>query len=236
LNYSEDIKQDNHKKIAKRIFSTLYTSYDKVVLYFTFFQELKWKMRLLSLSNLKSCDKVLDIGIGTGFLEEFYRNCSVPQFIGIDMSKEMLQACMKKKLNRIDDLIQADAENLPFRCSSFDVVVSCYVTKYCKQGIFCNQASSVLKPCGRLVLYDFAKPTRVMSLNYIYVFGILPFLGRLAAPFAKQLRPTLEELPKVIASSDWEASIELELMKNRFKEVKSEMLNAKGARLVMAKK
>jgi demethylmenaquinone methyltransferase/2-methoxy-6-polyprenyl-1,4-benzoquinol methylase len=234
LNYKNNLNQA--KEVARTIFSTLYTSYDKVVLYLTFFQDLKWKTKLLNLSNLRSRDLVLDIGIGTGLLQQFYQNYTVPRFIGIDMSEEMLKVCMNKKLRCIDDLVLADAEKLPFRDCSFDVVVSCYVAKYCRQNIFCKQVSSALKKHGRLVLYDFAKPTNAASLHYIYVFAILPFFGRLAAILAKNLGPTLRELPRIIATSDWEMTIEKQLLKNGFTEVKSELLNANGARLFTAEK
>ncbi len=232
-----DFEQNNQaRKISKTIFSTLYDNYDRVVVYLTFFQDLKWKTRLLNLSYLRSCDLVLDICIGTGLLQQFYRGYPVPRFIGVDMSKEMLKVCMEKRLKSIDELILADAENLPFRNSSFDVVLSCYVAKYCRQSIFCNQIFSVLKQHGRLALYDFAKPVKVASLHYIYVFVILPLFGRLAAILAKQLSPTFRELPKIIASSDLEMNIEKQLIKNGFTEVKSEMLSANGARLFTARK
>src|SRR5579875_3918887 len=85
-------------------------------------------------------------------------------------------------------------------------------------------------------LYTTLLNRKVASLHYIYVFVILPLFGRLAAILAKQLSPTFRELPKIIASSDWEMNIEKQLIKNGFTEVKSEMLSANGARLFTARK
>ncbi|MEM0117412.1 MAG: class I SAM-dependent methyltransferase [Conexivisphaerales archaeon] len=224
------------KELSKSIFSSLYPNYDRVVMYFTFFHDRKWKAYLLNRAKLKRGSMVLDIGIGTGILEDIVAAKSSPEFVGIDMSADMLKECMKKKISKVSDLIQADAEHLPFRNSSFGAVLSCYVVKYCRASEFVSQAFAVLKPGGILAFYDFARPMRRISLHYVYVCFILPLLGRISARTVKWISPTMKELPKVIMNSEWEATIRLFLRSSGFDTTVNELLSSKGARLVVAKK
>jgi len=57
-------------------------------------------------------EKVLDVGCGTAFYAELFEN-----YTGLDSSKGMLE---KAKAN----VILGNAENLPFKDKSFDVVIS----------------------------------------------------------------------------------------------------------------
>ncbi len=59
-------------------------------------------------------DKLLDVGCGTGITSDF--PCKVT---GLDPAKKLLEKC------KLDiELIQAEAEDMPFDDDSFDVVVS----------------------------------------------------------------------------------------------------------------
>lgn len=57
--------------------------------------------------------RMLDAGCGTGISSDF--GCNV---IGIDTSFELL------RLNKSKNKIQAQAENIPFKAKSFDIVIS----------------------------------------------------------------------------------------------------------------
>ncbi len=57
-------------------------------------------------------EKVLDVGCGTAFCSNLFQN-----YTGIDPSKRMLE---QSKAN----VIQAEAENLPFKDKEFDIVIS----------------------------------------------------------------------------------------------------------------
>lgn len=65
---------------------------------------------------------VLDVGCGTGLLFRYIAQEAV-RIIGIDISKMLLfQAVKHAKALRKVDLIQADADHLPFRNSEFSTV------------------------------------------------------------------------------------------------------------------
>ena len=69
------------------------------------------------LSNLDISGNILDLGCGTGFLQEFLTKSKL---IGVDISFEMLRLARARK----EKIIQADLDFLPFRNNSFDHVLS----------------------------------------------------------------------------------------------------------------
>ena len=81
-------------------------------------------MQYLSLLDVKNGDKVIEISIGTGRNIKYLNPGA--EFYGVDISLEMLKKCQKKmkRLNREITLIQAEAEFLPIKDESFDIVFS----------------------------------------------------------------------------------------------------------------
>lgn len=72
--------------------------------------------------------RILDIGIGTGLLsQKIKEQFDHVTLVGVDLSKEMLAECRKKRI--ADALHRCDIanENLPFNRNAFDVAVSCGV-------------------------------------------------------------------------------------------------------------
>jgi ubiquinone/menaquinone biosynthesis C-methylase UbiE len=81
-------------------------------------------MQYLSLLNVKNGDKVIEISIGTGRNIKYLN--PEAEFYGIDISLGMLKRCQRKmrRLKRGITLVQAEAESLPIKDESFDVVFS----------------------------------------------------------------------------------------------------------------
>lgn len=82
----------------------------------------------ISKSKIKSGDKVIEVGIGTGISLPLYpRGCNVT---GIDVTREMLEkAHEKKEKHKLDhvDLIEMDAENMTFADDTFDHSLAAFV-------------------------------------------------------------------------------------------------------------
>lgn len=97
--------------------------------------------------------KVLDIGCGTGQHLTYGG-------IGLDISAEMLQEAGKKGFN---NLVQAKAEELPFRDNSFDSVLCIFtVLNLCEYAKAVQEISRVLKKNGIAIvsvasIWDHAK-------------------------------------------------------------------------------
>jgi len=194
-------------ELARSIFGGLSASYDSVLDWMTLFQDRTWKRRMLQKMALGGGARMLDIGCGTCVLEERYP-LTASQVVGIDITNGMIRLAQQKGLGSVSLLGLADAEHLPFRDESFDLVVSCYVPKYCDTRRFVEELARVLKPGGRVAVYDFTRPRGPLApLINLYVYGFMPVFGRLVEPLDASLAFTCAALPGLIRSTTWNDEI-----------------------------
>jgi demethylmenaquinone methyltransferase / 2-methoxy-6-polyprenyl-1,4-benzoquinol methylase len=195
-----------NNELARNIFGGLSASYDSVLYWMTFCQDRTWKRRMLQKLGVGEGAKILDIGCGTCVLEEQY-SLGGSQVVGIDLTNAMIRLAQRKGLGSVS-LGLADAEHLPFREESFDLVVSCYVPKYCDTLRFVEEMARVLRPGGRAAVYDFTRPRGILApLLNLYVNGFMPVFGRLVAPLDASLAFTCAALPGLIRSTTWDEEI-----------------------------
>lgn len=119
---------------------------------------------------LKSSDKVIDIGCGTGrFLKPF----SAAMVFGIDLTANMLK---EAKVYNVP-LLRGDAEFLPFEDASFDVVHSAGLLGILRSKEILQEAARVTKKQGRLFI-SFPATTSVSGLVTLFFmkFGYNPSL------------------------------------------------------------
>ena len=105
--------------------------------------------------DIKPTDRMLDIGCGTGsLLQAISTKHPSINLIGLDISREMLTIGCNKQINKCN-FITGQAQCLPFRSKSFDVVVSCNAFHYWRNPEAClREIARVLKPQGRIVITD----------------------------------------------------------------------------------
>lgn len=146
---------------------------------------------------LNASETVLDIGTGTGdLIFELYaqlpllkRDC---KFFGLDFSKEMLKVAMVKGKRRPGSkyslFLQGDAQFIPLRSESVDLVVSAFALRNMKKQVFniLLELQRVLKPNGKLLLLDMYAPQGKLlkALHRVYLCTMLGLAGR--AIFAKR--------------------------------------------------
>ncbi len=91
--------------------------------------------RLLSLLPDHSVDRVLDLGVGTGYFSSSLRG-SYPaaSMVELDISARMLELCKHRSVESQDlqrTQIQADIEALPFQSQCFDLIFSNLSIQWC---------------------------------------------------------------------------------------------------------
>jgi demethylmenaquinone methyltransferase/2-methoxy-6-polyprenyl-1,4-benzoquinol methylase len=221
------------KQEAREIFSGLYASYDEILHRLTLYQDRRWKRRLLEAAKLSDGMLVLDAGCGTGVLEDHIGGTNV--VVGIDMNEGMVRLAKAKRRSRFGALIVADAEHLPFRDSTFDAVLSCYLPKYCDSCKLLSELRRVITSGGRLAAYDFIRPSgwfAPLHTAYVYVFLRIMALGtRLAR---SELNATFERLPVIISETRWPGDWVRGLHENRFSQVALERLSSGVVLMVTA--
>jgi demethylmenaquinone methyltransferase / 2-methoxy-6-polyprenyl-1,4-benzoquinol methylase len=155
---------------------------------------------------MKEGMEILDVGCGTGVLEDYLARTRL-RIIGVDLTEEMIRIAQRKKIGCMKSLTVGDAELLPFRDASFDVVLSCYVVKYCRPELFATEVMRVLRPGGRVLLYDFSRPRGIFApFHAFYVYGLLRIFGQMLDRIDPQTAFTYQALPTVIQERKWDDS------------------------------
>jgi ubiquinone/menaquinone biosynthesis C-methylase UbiE len=113
----------NYQKMYDR-FSQFYDLATKGYALFKNGNEKNRLMQYLNLLNVKNGDKVIEISIGTGRNIKYLN--SDADYFGVDISLGMLKKCERniKRLHREITLIQAEAESIPLKDETFDVIFS----------------------------------------------------------------------------------------------------------------
>lgn len=107
-----------------------------------------------NLSGISLKDYVLDVACGTGVISELFFK-KTKRVIGLDATELMY----KQAFSKLDFLINADAEAMPFKNNQFDLVI-------CRQGLQFMQAQSAIKE-----MYRVCKPKGKIMLIQLTAFG-----------------------------------------------------------------
>ena len=166
-------------EFVRELFTWLAPRYEEALLLYSLGLDLRWKHTLLAPLRPRPGERALDLACGTGLiLDRLGRRLGHRSVVGLDPNRAMLIA--QDRRSRAAPRVQATAEVLPFRSASFDLVTAGYLPKYVQLERFAREVHRVLRPGGRLAVYDFSPPSADAfgQLYALYLDRVLPWLGR----------------------------------------------------------
>jgi demethylmenaquinone methyltransferase/2-methoxy-6-polyprenyl-1,4-benzoquinol methylase len=159
-----------------------------------------WKAYTVQVANLKPGERVLDIAGGTGDLSRAFARKVGDSGVVVhtDINEAMLRQGRDRLLNEglILPTSLADAEKLPFKSESFDLVsVAFGLRNMTHKDLALAEMCRVLKPGGRLLVLEFSRVAEPLRKPYDwYSFNILPKLGSLFAGDADSYKYLAESI------------------------------------------
>jgi demethylmenaquinone methyltransferase / 2-methoxy-6-polyprenyl-1,4-benzoquinol methylase len=179
----------DRKAHALELFSGLPREYDRMGALMSFGQDPRWRRVMVDRVQASPGDRVLDVATGTGLVaRELVRRhgCSM---VGLDQSEEMLAgararlAASPQLAGRIE-LVQGEAERLPFADAEFDALTFTYLLRYVDDPqATLRELARVVRPGGTIASLEFGLPDWPLRAPWIaYTRLGLPALGRLVSP------------------------------------------------------
>ena len=139
-------------------FDLIARRYDSMNHLMTCYTDVLWRRRAVrSLLRNRNCGHYLDVATGTGDMAKSILHYaeSGSSLVGVDLSRQMLTLA-KKKLEGLNcELLQADAECLPFEDNTFDIIVcNASFHHYTRPDDVLREMRHVLKAGGKLLIGD----------------------------------------------------------------------------------
>lgn len=199
----ESVAAEDKADRVSGVFSSVAERYDIMNDLMSFGIHRLWKRFAIDLCALRPGQQVLDLAGGTGDLAARIAPEVGPKgrVVLSDINADMLRVGRDRLLDQglLDtiDIIQANAEHLPFPANTFDrVIIGFGLRNVTDKDQALREMTRVLKPGGRLLILEFSKPT-LPGLNKLYdaySFNILPKLGAWIADDADSYRYLAESI------------------------------------------
>ena len=181
--------------------------------------DVSWRKKVVKSVKKENPKTILDIATGTGDLAIAMAKATDAKITGFDLSAGMLEVGRKKVKeqnleNRIE-MIQGDAEKMPFADNSFDVITVAFGVRNfenLKNGL--DDIYRVLKPGGKFIILEFSQPEAV-PMKQLYTFYsryVLPKIGKKISkdqsaytylPDSVKAFPYGDEMKKILKNSNF---------------------------------
>lgn len=177
---------EGKKPHIERMFDSIAPRYDLLNRILSGGVDQQWRRKVMKHVLAGNPQRLLDVATGTADLALMAARKGVPKVIGVDISNEMLEVgrgkVIKGDLADQVELLNGDAEKLPFSDRQFDVATVAFgVRNFEDLGEGLRQIQRVLRPGGKLVVLEFSRP-KTFPIKQLYAFYgrfILPAIGRL---------------------------------------------------------
>ncbi len=176
------------KQQALQLFEALPARYDELGAALSFFQDPRWREAMVDVVGADSKQLVLDVATGTGLVARALVHRYGCRVVGLDQSAPMLGRARAKLasepgLGERIELVEAEAETLPFADRKFDHLTFTYLLRYVDDpALTLRELARVVKPGGRIASLEFYLPQGFWIWPWrLYTRIGLPALGRLAS-------------------------------------------------------
>ncbi len=206
---------------VEHMFDSIATRYDLLNRVLSGGIDKSWRRKAIDLLKPLQPKQILDIATGTADLAIEAVRLNPEHITGVDISAQMLQVgrekLVKKGLDKLITLQQADSEALPFETGTFDAVTVAFGVRnfeHLEKGL--AEINRVLRPGGMLVVLEFSQPTKtpVKQAYRFYSKHILPRVGQLVS----KERSAYEYLPESVEAFPYGESFLQILRKTGFAE------------------
>ncbi len=182
---SEFIHSGEEKKAqVQSMFDGIAGRYDFLNHFLSLGIDLYWRKQSVKSLSLEDGQLLLDVATGTGDQGFAALKVADIKVVGLDFSFNMLELAKKKiderKLAHRFEVVQGDAENLPFQDHTFDALSISYgIRNVGTISAALSEFYRVLKPGGRLSILEFSEPEGWFfgRLYRFYFDHILPKLA-----------------------------------------------------------
>jgi demethylmenaquinone methyltransferase/2-methoxy-6-polyprenyl-1,4-benzoquinol methylase len=167
---------------AKRIFTGIAVSYDRVATILSLGQDPRWRRALVDAIDARPSDRVLDVATGTGMVAQALHDRYGCAVVGLDQSADMLRVARTRD-GVFEEVIEARAEHLPFLDATFDHLTFTYLLRYVDDpAATMRELVRVVKPGGRVAMVEFGVPGGGWRpLWWLYTRVGLPVAGRVVS-------------------------------------------------------
>lgn len=205
------------KEQVEKMFDNISGKYDLLNRILSMGIDQSWRKKVVRSVKNEKPSTILDIATGTGDLAIAMAKATHAKITGFDLSAGMLEVGRKKvtaeKLDDRIEMIQGDAENMPFSDNSFDVITVAFGVRNFEnltKGL--DEIYRVLKPGGKFIILEFSQPESfpMKQLYDFYSRNILPKIGKQISkdqsaytylPDSVKAFPYGEEMKKILKNS-----------------------------------
>ena len=159
-----------------------------------------WKRYAISVSGVRSGQKVLDVAGGSADLSRLFLKAvgETGQVVLTDINNAMLRVGRDRLLDEgsATPTAQCDAEHLPFPDNYFDCVSIAFgLRNVTHKDAALREMYRVIKPGGRVIVLEFSKVAKPLEKVYdLYSFKLLPKMGQMIAGDADSYRYLAESI------------------------------------------
>ncbi|MGB2712134.1 MAG: class I SAM-dependent methyltransferase [Conexibacter sp.] len=205
------------KQHALQLFAGLPRHYDRAGAALSFGQDPRWRAALVGAVPVGFEDRVLDVATGTGMVAAALVRRHGCRVTALDQSAEMLTGLRARiardaQLAARIEVVQGEAERLPFPDASFAALTFTYLLRYVEDpATTLRELARVVRPGGTVGMVEFGVPPQhgLRALWRLYTRVGLPLFGRLLSRdwqrVGRFLGPSIESfyaawpLPRLVA-------------------------------------